>query len=241
MTPQEKVNEIEVKGAQAVGSEIEQPFKNIPVAYEALSDEELERILTIRKEQKDAAAKKAKAEFEAYKNTFVVETATEFQAASELLLKLKEKTLETANKLYQRMFEINGKETKDQNTFTLKSDDGKMKIQVERQERFEFTEEAIVHITAIRDIFRAKFQERNKGFYNLLDGILMKNTKGDYDAKLLTKARRQVNELGDAALIAEFDKLVDCQRVVGSSTYCRAYALDENNKWKDINVQFSSL
>ncbi|QEE51064.1 DUF3164 family protein [Flavobacterium alkalisoli] len=236
-----KVEDIEVNRAETVGSQIQQGLTNKPIDIEGLSDAELERILAYRKEQKDAENKAKKAAFEKQKEKFISDTVSQFRAASELLVKLKADTITQANELFKKMFEVNGKELKEQNTFTFKSDDGKMKVQVERQERFEFTEEAIVHINSIRDIFRAKFQDRNKGFYNLLDGILMKNSKGDYDAKLLTKARKQVNDLGDAALIEEFDKLVDCQRVTGSSTYCRAYAVDENGKWQDINVQFSSL
>lgn len=235
-TTAKDVKDIEVKEAEVVGTQSPQI-----VNFSDLPDEEIERIYQERIKGKEQKSKQLQADFKEQKNKFVVDTANQFQTAHELLLELKKQTIQQATDLYFKMFEMNGKQMKEQNTFSFKSDDGRFKIQVERQERFEFTEEAIVHITTIREIFRQKFQDRNKGFYNLLDGILMKNSKGDYDAKLLTKARRQVNELGDLTLISEFDKLVDCQRVVGSSLYCRAYALDELNKWKDINVQFSSL
>lgn len=98
-----------------------------------------------------------------------------------------------------------------------------------------------MHINAIKEIFRDKFEARHKGMYNLLDGLLIKGTKGEYDPKLLAKARRQVRELGDENLISEFDKLEQCQRVVGTSLYCRLYIRDEKLKWQDVSLQFSSL
>ncbi|MBL7868854.1 MAG: DUF3164 family protein [Flavobacterium lindanitolerans] len=234
-----KTEEIEVREAETLGQE-----KTQVIDLSKMTDEQIEsfdRQLAERKKIIENQKKKIKAAFENEKEQFVLETVRQFQVANELLTEMKKVTLEQANTLFAQMFEINGKEAKAQNSFTFKSKDGRMKITVEKQERFEFTTEAIVHITAIREIFRQKFEGRNKGFYNLLDGILMKNTKGDYDAKLLTKAKNQVNQLGDEQLIAEFDKLVDCQQVTGSAMYCRAYVLDDKDKWQDINVQFSSL
>ena len=69
----------------------------------------------------------------------------------------------------------------------------------------------------------------------------MKNTKGDYDPKLLAKARAEVRKLDDTALIEEFDKLSDCLTVVGSAIYVRVYERDEQKKWKDISLNFSSI
>ena len=39
----------------------------------------------------------------------------------------------------------------------------------------------------------------------------------------------------------EIEKLDSCQRVVGSSLYCRFYEKNERNKWQDISLNFSSL
>lgn len=206
-----------------------------------LSEEDLAAELKRREQAKKAAAKKAKTDFENDKQSFLTHSVSKFEHLNRELAELKQFTILEANKLYDRMFEVEGKEPKDTKSFTLKDDVLGLKVTVDRQERFTFTDEAIVHINAIKDIFREKFANRNQGFYQILDGILMKNTKGDYDPKLLAKARQQVKKLGDDALIAEFDKLEDCQRVVGTSLYARAYKKDENGKYKDIVLQFSSL
>lgn len=173
------------------------------------------------------------------KENFLYEILERFEEVKSILSTLKGEAIVHAENFNRLKYELEGKELKDAKSFELKND--KIKIIVETQERFDFNDQAIVHINAIKDIFREKFENRNKGFYNLLDGILMKNSKGEYDAKLLTKARKQVRELGDDRLIEEFDKLNDCLIVVGSAKYIRVYSKDEKSRWKDVSLNFSSL
>jgi len=206
-----------------------------------LSAADLQKEIKRREEAEKQAEKQAKKQYQADKKDFLKHSASKFHQLNAELKELKEYTIAEANKLYERMYKINGKSPKDVKSFILKNEADDIKVTVDRQERFEFTEEAMVHINAIREIFKAKFSERNKGLYNILDGLLIKNSKMEYDPKLLAKARKQVRELGDENLIAEFDKLDECQRVTGSSMYCRMHVRDEKNKWKDVSLQFSSL
>ena len=156
-----------------------------------------------------------------------------------ILLSLKNDTISHSENFNTLKYELEDKAVKEAKSFELKNDN--VKIVVENQDKFDFNDTAIVHINAIKDIFREKFEARNKGFYNLLDSILMKNSKGEYDAKLLNKARRQAKELGDEALMNEFDKLNDCLVVVGTAKYVRVYTKDDKNRWKDVSLSFSSL
>ncbi|CAM2902630.1 DUF3164 family protein [Flavobacterium frigoris] len=173
------------------------------------------------------------------KEHFLSEVLERYNDAQAILTTLKAETIAHAENFNNLKYELEGKPTKEAKSFELKNE--KIKIIVESQDRFDFNDEAIVHINAIKDIFREKFENRNKGFYNLLESILIKNAKGEYDVKILTKARKQVRELGDDKLIEEFDKLNDCLIVVGSTKYIRVYTLDEKNKWKDVSLNFSSL
>ena len=173
------------------------------------------------------------------KESFLNEVSMRFKDAQDILEILKKETIVHSENFNSLKYELEGKPVKDAKSFELKND--RIKIIVETQERFDFNDEAIVHIGAIKDIFREKFEARNKGFYNLLDGILIKNSKGEYDAKLLTKARKQVRELGDEKLMEAFDKLNDCLIVVGSAKYCRVYTKDDKNRWRDVSLNFSSL
>lgn len=206
-----------------------------------LSAKELKAELERREQAEKKEQQKAVADYELDKEAYLQHQASKFQQLHNELKELKEYSIAEANKLYERMYKIKGKEPKEVNSFTLKNNADTIKVTVDRQERFEFTDEAMVHINAIRDIFKNKFAERNKGLYSILDGLLIKNSKMEYDPKLLAKARRQVRELGDQNLIDEFDKLDECQKVTGSSLYCRLHVRDDKGKWKDVSLQFSSL
>lgn len=199
-------------------------------------------LIELGKQKAAEENKKKEQRKEAYlkdKESFLNEVVARYNDAQLTLSTLKKESIAHAENFNNLKYELEDKPTKEAKSFELKND--KIKIIVESQDRFDFNDEAIVHINAIKDIFREKFENRNKGFYNLLDSILMKNSKGEYDAKLLTKARKQVRELGDDNLIEEFDKLNDCLMVVGSTKYIRVYKKDEENKWKDISLNFSSL
>ena len=188
--------------------------------------------------EQDKQIKRKKA-YDTDKENFLNEVATKFTEVKGILLSLKNDTISHSENFNTLKYELEDKAVKEAKSFELKNDN--VKIVVENQDKFDFNDTAIVHINAIKDIFREKFEARNKGFYNLLDSILMKNSKGEYDAKLLNKARRQAKELGDEALMNEFDKLNDCLVVVGTAKYVRVYTKDDKNRWKDVSLSFSSL
>lgn len=203
-----------------------------------MTPEEIEIYLKGLKDKEKEETERKKKDYLNDKDSFLTDLATRYQELHSYMSNLKKEGIDKAENFNKLKYDLEGKPFKEAKSFELKNES--YRVIVETQERFDFTDEAVVHINAIKDIFRKKFEERNKGFYNLLDGILMKNSKGEYDAKLLTKARRQVKELGDEALIAEFDKLTDCQVVTGTAKYIRMY-VRENGKWNDVSLNFSSL
>jgi hypothetical protein len=192
------------------------------------------RDLEAKKEQQ--AKEKA---HETRKKDFLESTVTRFESYRNELKQLKDFTITEANKIWNEMYEVQGKEAKEQKQISIKL--GDYKITAERREKFEFTDEAAVHIDAIQDIMKQRFETRNKGMYSFFETFLMKNSSGDYDPKLLTKAKKKAIELGYDDLIQEIEKLQDCLTVNGNAMYCRAYKKTKTGGWKDIVIQFSSL
>ncbi len=207
----------------------------------ALSAADLQAEIERRQKEEKQARSRAKKEFTEDKDDFLTHASGKFKHLQSELRALKEYTIKEANSLYDRMYVMEDKEPKEVKSFSMKNEDDSIKITVDRQERIEFDENATVHIEAIKEIFREKFENRNKGMYNLLDSLLIKGNKGDYDPRLLAKARRAIKDLGDDKLINEFSKLEECQRVVGSALYCRCYIRDDQKKWQDVSLQFSAL
>ena len=200
---------------------------------------EIEAFLKEKKASETKQQEIRKKAYETDKENFLNEVSTKFKELQTILSDVKNDTIIHSENFNALKYQLEDKAVKEAKSFELKNDN--VKIVVENQDKFDFNDTAIVHINAIKDIFREKFEARNKGFYNLLDSILMKNSKGEYDAKLLNKARRQAKELGDEALMNEFDKLNDCLVVVGTAKYVRVYTKDDKNRWKDVSLSFSSL
>lgn len=204
-----------------------------------MSAKEIKEFLKHKESEEKKQIETRKKAYETDKQNYLNEVLNRFKEVNGILTTLKQESIVHAENFNSLKYELDGKEVKEAKSFELKNEN--IKIVVETQERFDFNDQAIVHINAIKDIFKAKFENRNKGFYDLLDSILMKNTKGEYDAKLLTKARNKARELGDENLMSEFDKLNDCLIVVGSAKYIRVYTKDDKNRWKDVSLNFSSL
>ncbi len=207
-----------------------------------VTEEQLQAALIEKRKEARQQAQQAYKEYDRDKQTFISVSLQKAEYLNKELRDFKAHLIKEANNLYERMYALNDQKPKEVKSFSLKNEEDTMKLVVDRQERFAFTDEAIVYIDAIKGLLKDKFAKYNKGLYNLLDGLLIKNAKNDYDPKLLTKARKQINELGDQKISENFDKLLDCQRVVGSALYCRLYMRnDKSHKWMDVSLNFSSL
>ncbi len=213
------------------------PVKTVDQMTEA----ELEALLTEKRGAKKKALTIEKNRHEADKNNFLKHSSSKFLQIHNDMKGLKEYAILQANELYDRMYKIEGKEPKETKSFSLKNTADTVKVTVDRPERFSFTDEAIVHINAIKDVFKEKYAKRNKKMYGYIDELLIKNKTGEYDPKLLVKIRRQALENDDEEMLALIDNLTNCQTVSGISQYCRLYIKDENGKYQDISLQFSAL
>jgi hypothetical protein len=206
-----------------------------------LSAAELRQQLAIvEAEERTEKLKKEKA-FKKRKEGFVNETVGIFKDLQSSLIDLKTTSVTEGNRLWEQMFALEDQKPKEQKQFSLMNNDKTRKIVVDRAERFGFNEEAIVGIQGVKEFFKAKFANRSKLAYSILDKLLIKNGAGDYDPKLLSKLRSEVKEINDPELTKSFAIIENNQVVVGTALSFRAYEKDEKGKWKDIVVQFSSL
>lgn len=205
------------------------------------SVEELEQMLKDKKAaaQKELDAKKKK--YTRSKEEYINLMVSAFAQAAHDLMQLKQDAIDKGSELHKQMYEIFEKEEKHQNQFSLESEDGMHKVVIERQNRQSFNEQAEVHINTIKDILKEKFAGRNKSMYGIIDGILMKNRKGDYDEKLVTKLNQHRDKVDDERFNEALDELAKCYQTYESSTYVRCYKKAEDNSWENINIQFSSL
>lgn len=206
------------------------------------TEEQLEQMLAKKKKEKRQARQQALRNYEAKKNKFIASICQAFVQVQSDLTEMKQEALSIGSDLHQEMYKVYEKPVKPQAQFTLEHEDGNLKVVIENQERQSFNEQAEVHINTIKDILREKFSARNKSMYEIIDAILMKNRKGDYDEKLVAKLNKHRDAVKDERFNEALDLLATCYQTYDSATYIRAYQKNsKTNSWENINIQFSSL
>lgn len=207
-----------------------------------MNSAELKALLAEKEKEERAAMQRKQSAYTNRKDDFIhlmIATATQ---QHEQLAAFKKEVVARGNELHDLMFEVFGKESKDLNKFSLISTDGKHKVEIDRAAKQNLDETAEVHITTIKQVFKDKFEIKNKTWFNILETILMKNAKGDYDERLVAKLRKYEDDINDPRFSEALDGLAKAYYVSDTATYARFYKKDEEtNKWVSINVQFSSL
>lgn len=207
-----------------------------------ISLQELEAVLDQKRREEKASAEKAQSDYKKKRDSFIKTAVASFCELSAALRQLKMKTLQRGHELHDEMFEVFEGKARPIKEFSMITEDGNYKLVIQKQERQALDETAEVAIGTIKEVFKQKFEARNKSMYNILDGLLIKNQKGDYDERLVAKLRKYESEIDDKDFSRALDDLSKAYYTSGSSTYCRAYRKNpQTGKWQDIPMQFSSF
>lgn len=189
-----------------------------------------------------AAKSNAKAKYEKDRDGFIVDTVQRMEQLSDLSRDLKTKSIATGTELRDKMYKALGREPKEGvDSYTVTTNDGTMKVVIETQFRCEYDETSTAAIDTIRQVLREKFEGRNKGMYGIIDGILLKNNKGDYDERLVAKLRKHEEAVDDQRFSEALTILANAYKPTTSQTYIRAYRRDTTNKWREVTMNWSSM
>ena len=203
---------------------------------------ELKALLAQKEKEERAEMSRKQKAYTARKDEFIGLMIATASQQHEQLREFKKEVVTRGNELHDLMFEVFGKDPKDLNTFSLISSDGIHRVEIDRAAKQNIDETAEVHIATIKQVFKDKFEIKNKTWFNILETILMKNGKGDYDERLVAKLRKYEDDINDPRFSEALDGLAKAYYVSDTATYARFYKKDaETNKWEGINVQFSSL
>lgn len=206
-----------------------------------LSAKDLAALLDKKRQEEMNADIERRLDFEANGDLLIDSIVDEHKKLNEHLKTFKDLKSEAVLDYNKKAYEINGKEYKESKSFKITHSSGKRKVMLEMKDKLDFNSEAVVHINSIKELISEKFSGLEDGLYDFVDSILVKNNAGDYDPNLLARAKRKAAKLKSPQLMEEFDKLERCRIVVGVSRYIRAYEKDENGKFQDISLNYSSL
>ena len=207
-----------------------------------LSSAEIEQVMAHKKKEEFEAEQARKQAIENECDLLVNAIVEEYSQKSEDLRIWKDLQVEAILTHHKKMYESLGTEPKETKQISYITKNGQRKVVLEYADKLGFNNEAVVHIDKIKEIIKREFADTNPKLFGFVESILVKNSAGDYDPKLLTKARKEAEKLDNPQeILEEFDKLEKCKIVVGTSRYVRAYEKDKNNKWQGITLNFSAL
>lgn len=192
------------------------------------------------KEQAENAAKRK--EYDKLRDTYIDTVFGKMQELSEQLNGFKSESVKLGIELHTKMYEAYGRIPKDGiYSYTLTSADGMRKVMIERQWRCEYDETAEVAIGKIKEVLHDKFANRNNAMYGMLERVLLRNNKGDYDERLVAKLRAEEDKVNDPRFGEALTMLAQAYKPTTSQTYIRAYRKDDAGKWHDITMNWSRM
>lgn len=192
------------------------------------------------REQADNAEKRK--EYDQLRDTYLSTVFTKMEELSEQLNAFKTESVKLGIELHAKMYEAYGREPKDGiDSYTLTASDGNSKVVIERQWRCEYDETAEVAIVKIKEVLRDKFAQRNQAMYSMLERVLLRNNKGDYDERLVAKLRAEEEKVNDPRFGEALTMLAAAYKPVSSQTYIRAYRKGDTGKWEDITMNWSRM
>lgn len=207
-----------------------------------LSKEQLKAALKEREQLERNEQIARERAYEKEKETFIEMTVKTFIDLNAKLSDFKTDVLKSGKQLHKQMYDVYNKEEKQLKSFSLTNEAGTMKLEFQSQERQAYNETADVAVGEIKKILREKFAKRNKVVYNMLESILMKNKKGEFDERMVSKLRAQEQDVNLPEFSEALDILSKSFVPIGTSLYVRAYIRETpEDKWNDVHLQFSAL
>lgn len=209
---------------------------------EDMSAAELREHLAKKEKSEKAAIESKKHEWRKNRDRLVLNIAHKAMEISKEMAAFKADAVINANTLYDSMFSVFGRDAKKERmSFTLTTEADDFKVEVAKDNRYKLDETSQAPLQVIKGILKDKFEARNKSMYKLIDDLLSKNTKGEYDDKLVLKLQRHEESINDPRFSEAMDTLRASMKVVDVATYMRVYDKDDQGKWQQIPLNFSKI
>lgn len=209
---------------------------------EDMSAAELREHLAKKERAEKAAIESKKHEWRKNRDRLVLNVAHKAMEISKEMAAFKADAIVNANTLYDTMFDVFGRDAKKERmSYSLTTEADDYRVEVAKENRYKLDETSQAPLQVIKGILKDKFEARNKSMYKLIDDLLSKNSKGEYDDKLVLKLSKHEQSINDSRFSEAMDTLRASMKVVDIATYMRVYEKDAEGKWKLINLNFSSI
>lgn len=217
----------------------------MPTDINAMSAAELKAALKKKQADEKAAKTNAKKSYDQMRDSFLETTFAKMFELSQAQHEFKNEAVKLGLEVHDKMYEAYGREKREGiDHYSLVSSDGLRRVSIERKHICEYDETVEVGIALVREVLRDKFAERSKKAYRMLESVLMKNKKGDYDEAMVAKLRKHAEEVdNDPRFTEALDIISKAYRPTGSTQlYLRAHRKETaDGRWIDIPMNWSSM
>lgn len=212
------------------------------VNLDKVSTAELAAALKKKRKAERSQREEKVATYKRLRDTYLNTVFGKMEELSPTLIEFKSESVKLGLEMHALMYEVYDREKRELDNYTIADDDGLRKVVVERHHVCQYDETAEVAVGIIQQVMKDRFSGRNKGMYNILNDLLIKNDAGDYDEKMVAKLRKHQEEVNDPRFIEALDLLAAAYKPVGSRMYIRAYSRPTKaGKWREKVMNWSAM
>lgn len=206
-----------------------------------LTADQLEQLLA-KKRKEEAAEREAKRQaYETSRDDMVQAAVTLAERLSNDLATFKLDVFGRFQQLYILMMAYGDVRRDSRGSFTVKTTDGNLKVEVDHQRIFSFDERAIAAAQLVRDFLADKVKKKDQKTYDLIVDLLEKDKQGNFDPRKIQLLYKHEPRMQDDRFTQACDLFRESYTEDRTAQYIRFYRKDESGKYRPISLNFSSL
>lgn len=204
-----------------------------------MTDEQLEQLLNERRARKVAIENEKRSAYEALKESMIYDLVTTALELQKQVQAFKNKSFEDMRTVYDLLKEYANRSEDDKGNFQIISKDGTKKILFSRQDSGFFDERSKQAERHIIDFVNAQFADE-LATKDLISSLLERK-RGNLDIKLVQKLYAMEDRFDSENWKQGLKLLKESWQSGDSKFYVNFYVKNENDEWKHVNINFSSL
>lgn len=209
------------------------------ITAQAFTEEQLEKMLQEKRAEKNAAELEKRNSYESLKEATVCDLVNAALIMQEGLSVFKDKVFGDVKAVYELLKEYSNRSDDDKGNFKLVSADGTKKLQFSRQDSGFFDERSKQAEKHIIEFVESQFAS-DKATQDLISSLLERK-KGHLDIKLVQKLYSMEDRFDNENWKQGLKLLRESWQTGDSKFYVNFYIKNENDEWKHVNINFSSL
>ncbi len=208
----------------------------------ALSTRELEKALEVRKAKENAEREARRTEYETEKAALISNLGNTALITAEALKDFKANAMNNVRNFRTKLLEYGQlrKGEANKGNFEIKNDD--FKITFSSQVRKCFDERSELAEEKLKSFLGSFVKKRDKDLHDLVLSLLERNPKsGDLDISNIQRLYKLEDRFDNDDWREAIRLFKESYNPEGTAYYVRFFQRDEDNAWKLINLNFSSL